>query len=654
MPLTREETEKIGRVDYSEKELVYRDKIIEAADHARNQRSQKWAEFDDMDYETWYWKAKKANEAYIEPKRNKEDVKVVTGTTREKSNTLLSTLLNYNIEADITVFDDNNMADIELAQTMEAMVKKSRTLELPEYDAKRPLIYKELVSQGNAFVEEQFLEYVIPEKELNNLNWSEKVDPSKISWKKKLGKAYSQCNSSFIIGLDFYPGNMREFFVEKQSYIVVRRRISRIDAENIYQNWTRWKYVPFDLSNILDEDESDYDDYQMVETEVDFIEEIKYYNKWTNEYMVMLNGVLMLPVGFPLSALLGVCEYPIAKGDSEPISANFFYSRGIGAKTRMDQAIVDEMFKMMIVKTRKSYKPPMGNRTGYTLGSEIYMPAKIFKNVDAEKLKPIGDNKGVTPAEFNMMEFTKSVIDSKTLSPIMEGQKAGGRTTAREIIEMKQQSMVKIGLPMLGVINMEKRIAWLRICNILKNWTDPVDQRLMSVKDGIEEMVDVYRTIDVEDTFETGQEGRKIVEMKTGDLPESGQMMAEEEIIERKTGQPTRKIYINPEKLKNLKYQWFVNVTPTEKNSGMLKAAKFEEFVQKATAMLMPLGKQLNADYVGDRMALLNEENPEKIWMKKQPGQPPPGQPGQGPNELGQQLQMPADKPDLSLNALMQ
>ncbi|MCK4500206.1 hypothetical protein KAU11_06885, partial [Candidatus Babeliales bacterium] len=458
-------------------------------------------------------------------------------------------------------------------------------------------------------------------------------------------------------------GNMREFFMEKQPYVVVRRRISRIDAENIYSNWTRFKYVGHALTNEMNSnDEDDYNDFQMIETEVDFIEEIRYFNKWTNEYMVMLNGVLMLPVGFPMSALLGVCEYPIAKGDSEPIAANFFYARGVGAKTRMDQALVDEMYKMMIVKTRKSFKPPMANRTGFTLGAEIYMPGRIFKNVDAEKLKPIGESSGVTPAEFNMMQFTKSIIDGKTVAPIMEGQAANKGATAREVIEQKQQSMIKIGMPMLGVINLEKRMAWLRIYNILKNWTKPIDSKLKEVQDGVSEWEDVYRTVDVEDELENGQKGRRIIDMTEGELPSGDQVMAEEDLIEMRTGEKVRKSYVSPKALAAIKYQWHVNVVPTEKNSGMLKAAKFEEFVGKAQAILMPLGKMLNADYVGDRMAIYNEENPEKIFQQQpqqQPGVPPgmPGQPpgpGGAPNQLGAQLAGGGgQQPDLSLNAMM-
>lgn len=624
----------VDRVKYTEKELEYRGMVIRKCQHAHNQRAQKWIELDDMDYETWYWKAKKANEAYIEPKKNDEEVKVVTGTTREKSGVLLSTLLNYNLEADITAYDDNDTASEELGWLMEAMVRKSRDLERPMYEEKRALIYKELVGQGNCFIEEQYMEYEIKEKEIEDLEWGEGIDPKKIKWKEKLTKVYGYCNSKQINGLDLFAGNMREYFIELQPYIIIRRRLSRAEAEMLYSNWERWKYVPMELTNEVNtDDEDDYNDYQMIETEVDFVEEIRYMDKWNNEYMIMLNGVMMLPVGFPLSAMLGVCEYPVVKGDADPISSNFFYSRGVAAKTRMDQALVDEMYKMMIVKTRRSFKPPLGNMTGHTIGPEVFMPGKIIKGLNTEKLKPIFDSAGVTPAEFNMFQFVKGVIDQKTVAPIMEGQAANKGATAREVVEQKQQSMIKIGLPMLGVINMEKRLAWLRIYNILRNWTKPVDTRLEEVKEGIKEESDVYRTLDIDTEFENGENGKARIDMVDKEPQQPGQpfnakknfrtpemLMAEEDFSQKYKGEKLRIVEINPKQLRSLKYKWQVNIEPTEKNTGMLKAAKFEEMITKIMQIFAPIQQMPNMEYVKKRWAILNGESPDKLWQQQQQG----------------------------------
>ena len=79
-----------------------------------------------------------------------------------------------------------------------------------------------------------------------------------------------------------------------------------------------------------------------------------YQNKWTNEFMIWCNGVMMLPLGYPLTALNGKCEYTVIKLSVEPISEFFFYSKSIPAKTKVDQAIYDEMYRLMILKFRQS------------------------------------------------------------------------------------------------------------------------------------------------------------------------------------------------------------------------------------------------------------------------------------------------------------
>jgi len=602
----------VPKVDYSEKELEQRSLIREAAQHAANQRDQSYMELDDMNYETWYKKAKQASQAYIKPKLNDEDVKVVTGTTREKGNTVTATLLSYNLECDIMAYDEEDNENKDLGDAMEKMVRKSRELEMPRYEVKRPLIYNELVNQGNVFVLESLDEFSIPEKELDKMEWSEKVEVDKIKWKEKISKVYSYCNSRMLTGLEVFPGNMRQYFLELQPFLITRKVITYAEGKAMFGGWDRFKYVPKELQVATELDSDlEYDDFQMIQTEVNLIEFVGYYCKWTNTYQVLLNGVLMLPVGFPMSALIGVCEYPISKGDGEMISPNFWLSRGIGAKTRMDQAMLDEMFKMMIIKTRKSYKPPLANKTGKNIGATVYMPGKIFKGIDAEKLKPIGENNGVTAAEFNMTQFVKEVIDNKSVTPVMEGQAPGTAATARQLVMQKEQSMTKLGNIMLGVINLEQRMAWMRIYNIVKNWTEAIDTRVGDVTKGVEK---IYRTISVQDTLENGREGEKIIDL-TEDVPTDEQTYAEEELLSEKKMKPIRKIYLNPKMMKALRVTWQVIITPTEKSTDDLKAAMFEEFVQKIFGVFVPAGKMPNIDYLADRFAQVNHEDPDQVWQ---------------------------------------
>jgi hypothetical protein len=304
----------------------------------------------------------------------------------------------------------------------------------------------------------------------------------------------------------------------------------------------------------------------------------------------------------------------------------------------MDQAMIDEMYKMMIIKTRRSYKPPLANEGNYEVGPSVYVPGKIIAGINPDKLRPIGDNTGVTPSEFNMTQFVKQVIDEKTVDPIFQGQAPDKQATARQVMLQAQRSMVKVGMAMLGVINLENKIAWLRVHNIIKHWTEPVDTKITKLKDGITE-TDQYRTIVMEDTLDNGQRGVNIIEF-TNKVPEPEQIYAEEQLLEGNMQRKVRKTYVDAALFQAAKYIWKINIIPTEKQTNLLKAAMFEESLQKAMGIFIPLGKKPNVDYWAERWATLNDENPDRFWQATPPMAPEQAMIEQTPGIQGMQ-QMP-------------
>jgi hypothetical protein len=140
------------QVVYAEEELKFRYNKIRELCYMRDDRDQIHPELDNMTYLEYYDNNRKKDLSFIPPKKNRADVRVVTGTTREKDTTLLSTLLNLNLEPNITAFDTDDMVVAELGDNMSDSVKKSREIE--NYDKKRPIIYREMISQGDVFVQE--------------------------------------------------------------------------------------------------------------------------------------------------------------------------------------------------------------------------------------------------------------------------------------------------------------------------------------------------------------------------------------------------------------------------------------------------------------------------------------------------------------------
>jgi len=618
--------------DYTPEEAAYRSELIRKLTTAQVARDSNYREFNDTNYTQYYDSNLRAANSYIEPKRNPEDTRVVTGTTEEKGSTLLSAILNYNLEPNIMAFDKEMMEIDELGKNIEDLVKKSREIE--NYEEKRVLIYKEMLDQGTCFVEEQWVEETKVVKKLKDVNWSDGVKVKSIKWDETDAEGFCGCQTRLIRGDKVYLGDVREFQLSKQPYIFTLDKMSYAEAETIYKNWDRWEFVPKKIVRVVPTDYSTYRDWTLEAVQENFVEVIKFQNKWTNEFMIMLNGVMMLPCGFPLEAISPSGDYTVAKGDVYPISQFFAYSKSIPAKTKVDQAVLDEMMKLIVLKTRKSYMPPMANNTGRVLSRKIFNAGEITNQIDPAKLQPIGDATGVTASEFNAFEFIKSIVDQKSVSPAFAGDQTSGTQTATEILELKKQQMMKLGLVIYGIISLEKQLSWLRTYNILTNWTKKQDTRVNEFTGQLEE---VFKTIEVESNFEEGQKGKKIIQFS----PEAGeytpeQIMQEESMLSEQKRMPVRKTYISPEiaKMKNF---YYINITPVEKETSDLQKIMFKTDVQDAMNLFG--AQSLNFPYLMKRYAVLSRQNPEKFFIPNAPVTPSEqAMKGGDNNGLGAQL----------------
>jgi len=617
-------------------------------ERSRNAREKTHPEFDDMSYTDYFQTNAKAGNSYIPPRRNPEDVRIVTGVTSEKVETFVSALLNYNLLPNIRAYDEDEKEIRELGENLEALVLKSYKLE--KYDEKRPLIYREAAIQGDVFTEEVLLEYRDVEKELDGKSWDEAVKMVK-NWKeRKKPRIRRELVTNMISGLGFYFGNILDFQIETQPYIFTREVKTYEECRQLYGNWARFENVPARMNKLTEyvgEGELKFNDWSLEETEDGFVEVIKYQDRPLNEYMIILNGVMMLPLGFPLSALVGKCDYTIAKFPLFPISRHFAYSKGICAKTKVDQAMLDEFYKMYTVKTQKSVKPPMANNTGRHLSSKIFMPSAIVDDVDPTRLQPIGENGGVTQSEFAFIQYIKSTIDAKSISSVFEGSTPEGQQTATEINLLQKQSLQKMGLAVYGAINFEKQRAKLRLRNIITNWTKVEDEEVDEVKG---ELKNVYKRFEIEDDVE-GSQGTRMIEMTT-EPKDSAQLLGMEKLMAR-TGRKIKIIHINPEELRKAELMFDIEIVPTPTDTDALEKAQYREDV---TWLLTTFGPQaFNMEYLKDQALIKSKLDPDKAKLEQampmqqgMPGQAPQGDVTSQLNQAVQGRQPSPSQPSLN------
>lgn len=625
MNMEEDNQKEIKKVEYTEEERQYRNALIKRLCQMRDDRDTPHAELDDMSYVQYYESNRKKDLSYIPPKKNKQDVRIVTGTTREKGTTLLSTLLNMDLEPDVQAFNQDDLIINELGDNIADLVVKSRHIE--DWDKKRPIIYRELIAQGDVFVEELWTNRYtkVP---LGELQWDPIKDGvSKLSFKERLEKIDSKAEVRLLNGKKVYLGDLKTSYAQDQDIIAVVNVYTRDYAKSVYGQWERWKNVPTSIDDtVLQADEGGtYRDWNMVSNNENQVVEVRVYDMRNNRFMVLLNGVMILPINYPMTAISPTGGHVISQGKLEPIS-EFAYSKSLPSKTKVDQEVLDEMTKLMIEKTRQSFKPPMGNTTKKVYSSNIFLAGKMTTDVKKDQIFPLLDARGVNPSEFNFFSLIRESINEKTTNDVFGGVDPQGDPTATEIVEQKQQQMLKLGSSLDGIVNLERTMTWNRIQNILKNWTVIEDKNTNGIREA------VYKNISVKTTLPDGQPGTKIFRMSDDDYPEVREQEQEEEDLSKMYNSPVRVVYMKPSNLRRLKAQWYITINPTEKSNDKLSQMLFVQNIQTAQQIFGV--ESLNYEYLKQRYATLTNEDFTKMFaspeMQPMMQQEQQGQSGQG------------------------
>lgn len=599
----------------------------------QSDRAQKRIQFDDLTFDEYDDRCIKADLSYIPPAKNKGDTRIVTGMTREKDSTLLSTALSYDFEPNLTAYDLSDRIIDEIGENMEDLIFKSRQIE--NYDAKRPLLYRGIISRGTYYaielaVEKYGYEKVLPEGYV-------KGTVSGVEWTERLKKVFEGCEVNGLDPKSVYLSSYREFFIQNQDAVAIVDRMQYGAARDMFSTWERWKYVPKQFTSTGVTAESTALDnifnpfWTMTSINQGEVERIIIMKRGTNELQIFLNGVMMLPVvslgedkegnpivsGFPLTSISPSGDYPIAKGDFEPIEG-FAISKGQPAKMRVDQEVQDEFLKIMILKTKKSFDPPMGNTSGRILTRQNLMPSVINDDIPKGSVFPLYDQaiQGVTAGEFSFYQLIKGQMEEKSTTKQYEGSE-NANMTATQVLENKKQQLLKLGLALDGIKRFEHDLAMLRLRNILALYTKAQDAKIDETRGAINE---IFKTFTIEKTKHgRRQRSRKIIKftknvdkLKEED-PKGYMIHEEEEKAQKESGIDTSYVFINPEALRNLKAKWYCTIVPSDKKDDALSRMMFIENIKNAIEIFGP--ESINVEKLKQRYSAVIGEDYE-TWFR--------------------------------------
>lgn len=577
-------------------QIEYQSFLEKRLRNAQELRDRSWPEFSNKTYLQFYEQNEKISNTYLESKKNPEDVQIASGTIEAKLNTLLSHIDNLNLTPEILAFDKDNKPLRDLGTAFTDILDR-----LAEHDGgidggdveKRMLRQKELVKQGTVFVQDKWCtkrraKKVLTKKYDGSFNFK--------AWETSWKKVYEGPDRVLLYGPSVYLGDITVFSTEEQPYVFTVETSSYDSAKSLFGTFDNWKYVTKGMpsqSKIDAGTRTIYDGkFRLTQLGEGQVEIIKYQDPIRDEFQIQINGVMMLPIGYPLSAVTPGGKINIAKQILYPINSQFAYGKSFVSSGDVFELskVLDEMLRLFVLKTRKSITPPYINVSGKIISRRVLAPGTISQGIPPNALQPIGtESQGVTAGEYQIYQELLRSIEGSTVGPTFQGQAAKSGTTATEVIEMQRQARLSLGIIISACTLLEQKLTYLRLPIVIANYFEPIGE--IMGKDGV--VVKQYQSVSRETNIDNAGKGTRRIIPTDGPLPNKMIIRALEIQDEKESGYPSQRIYLSPQNLRNMEITWRCVVSPKEKESSAHEKLLFRETLNDAMG-LIKLGSRPN------------------------------------------------------------
>lgn len=626
------EASEIVKPDYSDTEKAQIGVLMSRLLKAKTDRDKLHPEFDGKTFEQEYAKNESIANTQTPKKEFDDGIKISSGTVEQKLFIIASEINRLNLTAEVRAYDqeDNEMASVGNAFT--DIIFKTQEMEGDPEKKLHRLI--ELLKQGTVFVQENWIKKYKYTKDFNNIKIGS-LDTNQ--WRTKLEKISEGRESQILYSPGVYLGNIREFDIKKQPFLFTHKITSYHEAQTRYGGkdadgkyiWERWENVPKNRVTLVTSDNVSKvdvnDGFGITDLTDGQVEEIHYQDSFNNEYQIFLNGIPMLPIGFPLSAISPSGEYNITKQVLQIINPFFAYGRSFVSKTQNMADLLDETIRLIILKFRKSIHPPYANTSGKVISPKSLMPGRITMGIDPQALQKIGEEgQGVNSSEYQMLREMQDMIDKVTISPQLEGQLGKAGTTALEASIVAKQAQKFLSLIVFAASLLEQKLAYLILDNILGNYFNPVDTIFdESKKQIVNKFRQTSRSVSID---RRGKGTRKIIPTDQT-LPTSEEIMDQEDFSGTPEGskktreqlgmEPLEIVYLNPEQLRNIKAIFHIQVDAKERDTGENARAAFQQEL-RVLAGLMTLGSKINIADVEENYSKVYNKKKDRTFLKQQ------------------------------------
>lgn len=290
------------------------------------------------------------------------------------------------------------------------------------------------------------------------------------TWRKEkmLDEDMSGFRETVVRTDQFFIENFFEPDIQKQGWLIWRRVQDHRLMEEKYGHLENFKHVRPGMQVLFNDANQGF--YYVYDPNMRQYqdEEVLYWNKSMDVFLVLVNGVMVTPYDNPNPRWDK--QYPFAKFGYELINNTCFYYKSLVFKISHDANIVNTLYPMVIDGTYLNIMPPFLNRGGEEIASDVIVPGQVttLSSPDAE-LSPIKMASDIRSGLEALMKVEESINQTSEVPVTPQG----GSETAYEISKREQERNVQLGLFIQMIGNFIKQFGKLRLNDILQHLTVP-------------------------------------------------------------------------------------------------------------------------------------------------------------------------------------
>lgn len=455
---------------------------------------------------------------------------------------------------------------------------------------------------------------------------------------------------------DFYPQHVGIRNIKQMDYCFWRTVIPESKFESMWGGYKQARFVKPQRVFGEKEQRPFYADYISGTVAEGMVEVIRYYDKCSDEYVVVANGVWLNPLDISgvqqISPLpFNHKELPFWDIKFDFFGADFFYGKSLPDRLKSLQDVLNVLTNMLLDQSFLTIFPPILTNGSDYIEDDYLRPGRRTP-VDTQGL-PLNQafmklDLG-TPSGWHqyILEYTQRIMEQSSLDQVSSGQAGvGGRTTAQEIRTAAEGVTSLLGLFGRFVNYGIKRKAMLKAANILQFWTDPefpMVQKFAGDGSAIKQR-GAFNTFKIPNSpMSTGKRGQKVIEMykSSGSRPSKSELSARAQLYKVETGKSMEIIATEPSYLRHLEYDVMAVSNPKkEATRDMDKAMQLE----KVRVLLSFFPDMIDREELAAQTVEKLGDDPDKLLKKAQQ----PAMPGQESNP--EAATMMSQNPEMNLS----